>query len=345
MVLMQSYNALADSAHAPVVVRSFFAAQHPSMVASSGAQRLTAASAGWSRNAQNNQQQVVPPVLFFGRTLSFWMCMLDACGTLSRSAEEGVPQRCQPPRSIRTTLVHAPSPRLPQQSDLLLSTAVRRILQEAKELANDKSTDYTAAPLEVCRISPHPLNTHSIFTCLIPGRYIRELHPHLILFAWVFIRKSKEWHCTIRGPAGTEFEGGLYHFRILLPSEYPFRPPSILMLTPNGRFELNTKACPHSPLAVPNLLTYPRYVSASPTVRSTLDANVSPLTSRIGFSTDHEESWQPAWGVRTGILPSLIIPYPTLNRLPCNSNSWFARFFPPPWKGCAWSWWNGCPHI
>ena len=51
----------------------------------------------------------------------------------------------------------------------------------------------------------------------------------------------QEWHCTLRGTPGTEFEGGLYHFRILLPSEYPFRPPSIMMLTPNGRFELNTK--------------------------------------------------------------------------------------------------------
>ena len=46
----------------------------------------------------------------------------------------------------------------------------------------------------------------------------------------------------MRGPAGTEFEGGIYHFRIQLPSEYPFRPPSIMLLTPNGRFELNTKA-------------------------------------------------------------------------------------------------------
>jgi hypothetical protein len=160
VVLMQSYSALADSAHAPVVVRSFFAAQHPSMVASSGAQRLTAASAEWSKNAQNNQQQVVTPALFFGRTLSFWMCMLVAHGTWSRSAEEGVPRRCQPPRSTRTTLVHALSPRLLQQPDPLLSIAVKRILREAKELANDKSTDYTAAPLEVCRIFPHLLSTH-----------------------------------------------------------------------------------------------------------------------------------------------------------------------------------------
>ncbi|KAI0933907.1 hypothetical protein AcV5_005925 [Taiwanofungus camphoratus] len=106
------------------------------------------------------------------------------------------------------------------------NSAVKRIMQEARELANDPSTDYTAAPLE-----------DDIF----------------------------EWHCTLRGPPGTEFEGGLYHFRILLPTEYPFRPPSIMMLTPNGRFELNTKIC-------------------------------------ISFTNYHEELWQPAWGVRTAII-------------------------------------------
>ncbi|KAI6028330.1 UBC-like protein [Pisolithus orientalis] len=96
------------------------------------------------------------------------------------------------------------------------NTAVKRIMQEARELANDLCADYHAAPLE-------------------------------------------EWHCTLRGPIGTEFEGGLYHFRILLPAEYPFRPPSLMMLTPNGRFELNTKIC-------------------------------------ISFTNYHEEEWQPAWG-------------------------------------------------
>jgi ubiquitin-conjugating enzyme E2 J1 len=106
------------------------------------------------------------------------------------------------------------------------NAAVKRIMQEARELANDPCTDYHAAPLE-----------DDIF----------------------------EWHCTIRGPLGTDFEGGLYHFRILLPAEYPFRPPSLMMLTPNGRFELNTKIC-------------------------------------ISFTNYHEEEWQPAWGVRTAIL-------------------------------------------
>ncbi|KAI9508495.1 non-canonical ubiquitin conjugating enzyme 1 [Russula earlei] len=106
------------------------------------------------------------------------------------------------------------------------NSAVKRIMQEARELANDPSTDYSAAPLE-----------DDIF----------------------------EWHCTLRGPSGTDFEGGLYHFRIQLPAEYPFRPPSIMLLTPNGRFELNTKIC-------------------------------------ISFTNYHEELWQPAWGVRTAII-------------------------------------------
>ena len=86
-----------------------------------------------------------------------------------------------------------------------------------------------------------------------------------------------EWHFVVRGAADSEFEvrgllgttgqsnkvpaglqhlclvrnfehrkgalrqGGLYHGRILLPPEYPFKPPSFLMLTPNGRFETGQK--------------------------------------------------------------------------------------------------------
>lgn len=40
-----------------------------------------------------------------------------------------------------------------------------------------------------------------------------------------------EWHFTIRGQPGTEFDGGLYHGRILLPSTYPMQPPYIIFLT------------------------------------------------------------------------------------------------------------------
>lgn len=40
-----------------------------------------------------------------------------------------------------------------------------------------------------------------------------------------------EWHFTMRGPQSSEFEGGVYHGRILLPTEYPMKPPNIILLT------------------------------------------------------------------------------------------------------------------
>lgn len=45
-----------------------------------------------------------------------------------------------------------------------------------------------------------------------------------------------EWLFAIRGPPGTEFEGGIYIGRISLPAEYPLKPPSFQFLTPNGRY-------------------------------------------------------------------------------------------------------------
>ena len=82
-----------------------------------------------------------------------------------------------------------------------------------------------------------------------------------------------EWHFTIRGAEGTDFEGGIYHGRILLPAEYPYKPPHIVFLTPSGRFETNTKVC-------------------------------------LSFSAFHPELWQPAWGIRL-ILEALISFLPT----------------------------------
>ncbi|PNX72311.1 ubiquitin-conjugating enzyme E2 32-like protein [Trifolium pratense] len=67
-----------------------------------------------------------------------------------------------------------------------------------------------------------------------------------------------EWQFAISGPRDTEFEGGIYHGRIQLPSEYPFKPPSFMLLTPNGRFETQTKIC-------------------------------------LSISNHHPEHWQPSW--------------------------------------------------
>lgn len=114
------------------------------------------------------------------------------------------------------------------------SPSLRRIQADIRELALEPSDQYFAAPLE-----------NDMF----------------------------EWHFTIRGAEGTEFEGGIYHGRILLPAEYPFKPPHIMFLTPSGRFETNTKIC-------------------------------------LSFSAYHPELWQPAWGIRL-ILEALISFLPT----------------------------------
>ncbi|XP_057672707.1 ubiquitin-conjugating enzyme E2 J1-like [Diorhabda carinulata] len=82
-----------------------------------------------------------------------------------------------------------------------------------------------------------------------------------------------EWHFTVRGPPGTEFEGGYYHGRISLPSQYPMQPPNIILLTPNGRFEINKKIC-------------------------------------LSISGHHPETWQPSWSIRTALL-ALIAFMPT----------------------------------
>jgi ubiquitin-conjugating enzyme E2 J1 len=114
------------------------------------------------------------------------------------------------------------------------SASLRRIRADLRELSIDPSDRYVAAPLE---------------------------HDML------------EWHFTIRGADGTDFAGGIYHGRILLPPDYPFKPPHILFLTPTGRFETHTKIC-------------------------------------LSFSAYHPELWQPAWGIRL-ILEALIAFLPT----------------------------------
>jgi len=37
------------------------------------------------------------------------------------------------------------------------------------------------------------------------------------------------------------FIGGYYHGKLIFPREFPFKPPSIYMLTPSGRFNVNTR--------------------------------------------------------------------------------------------------------
>jgi ubiquitin-conjugating enzyme E2 J2 len=51
------------------------------------------------------------------------------------------------------------------------------------------------------------------------------------------------WFYALQGPPDTPYEGGIYVGKLRFPSEYPMKPPSILMLTPSGRFQVNTRLC------------------------------------------------------------------------------------------------------
>jgi len=75
-----------------------------------------------------------------------------------------------------------------------------------------------------------------------------------------------DWHFTLVGPPSpSPYAKGLYHGRITFPAAYPLRPPSFRFLTPSARFEVNREIC-------------------------------------LSISGHHEETWQPAWGVRTALL-------------------------------------------
>ena len=77
-----------------------------------------------------------------------------------------------------------------------------------------------------------------------------------------------EWHFVVEGSEGTAYEGGWYHGKVIFPPTYPYKPPSIQMITPSGRFKTNTRLC-------------------------------------LSMSDFHPESWNPMWSVST-ILMGLV---------------------------------------
>ena len=87
-----------------------------------------------------------------------------------------------------------------------------------------------------------------------------------------------EWHFVIKGPSDTIYAGGHYHGKLIFPSDYPYKPPAIMMLTPNGRFATNTRLC-------------------------------------LSMSDFHPETWVPAWSVASilnGILSFMLESTPTV---------------------------------
>mmetsp|Transcript_69928 Transcript_69928/g.130683 ORF Transcript_69928/g.130683 Transcript_69928/m.130683 type:complete len:237 (-) Transcript_69928:48-758(-) len=71
------------------------------------------------------------------------------------------------------------------------------------------------------------------------------------------------WHFVLHDlPVETPYAGGVYWGRLVFPKEYPLKPPSIYMMTPSGRFEVNTRLC-------------------------------------LSMSDFHPESWNPSWRIES----------------------------------------------
>ncbi|KAI9338497.1 ubiquitin-conjugating enzyme/RWD-like protein [Obelidium mucronatum] len=85
------------------------------------------------------------------------------------------------------------------------------------------------------------------------------------------------WHYIVTGPPDSPYHGGEYHGKVIFPEEYPYKPPAIKMLTPNGRFQIDTRLC-------------------------------------LSMSDYHPGTWNPAWSVATiltGLLSFMLEETPT----------------------------------
>lgn len=103
----------------------------------------------------------------------------------------------------------------------------------------------------------------------------KEPVPHVV--ARPLPNDILEWHYVLEGSKGTPYAGGYYYGKIIFPTEYPFKPPGISMITPSGRFEPQKKLC-------------------------------------LSMSDYHPESWNPMWSVSTiltGLLSFMMDSNPT----------------------------------
>ena len=88
-----------------------------------------------------------------------------------------------------------------------------------------------------------------------------------------------ELHFSLRGPANSPYETGIYHGVLALAENYPFEPPSVIFMTPSGRFVIEKPIC-------------------------------------LSSSAYHAELWQPSWSIRMFLISlrtfMLEVPYPVI---------------------------------
>ena len=51
------------------------------------------------------------------------------------------------------------------------------------------------------------------------------------------------WHFVLIGPEDTPYQGGVYYGHLIFPKEYPFKPPSVKFMVPQGRFHVGKEIC------------------------------------------------------------------------------------------------------
>ncbi|GKT27479.1 hypothetical protein ADUPG1_013860 [Aduncisulcus paluster] len=74
-----------------------------------------------------------------------------------------------------------------------------------------------------------------------------------------------EIHFSMEGADDSVYSGGIYHGRLILSSDYPFHPPDIELLNPNGRWEINRPIC-------------------------------------LSITSFHKESWAASWNIRSVLI-------------------------------------------
>lgn len=65
-------------------------------------------------------------------------------------------------------------------------------------------------------------------------------------FPNLIIKPSEDlyiWYFIVYDLKDTEYFGGVYLGKVILPAKYPFKAPDFQFLTPSGRFEINKKLC------------------------------------------------------------------------------------------------------
>ncbi|XP_055382598.1 ubiquitin-conjugating enzyme E2 J2-like [Condylostylus longicornis] len=126
------------------------------------------------------------------------------------------------------------------------------------------------------------MNKKRISNSRLQQEYLRlKKDPVPYIYAEPLPSNILEWHYVIKGPEDSPYFCGYYHGKLLFSNEYPFKPPSIYMFTPNGRFKTNTKLC-------------------------------------LSISDFHSDTWNPSWSVATiliGLLNFMLDSIPTLGSI------------------------------